>query len=251
MFSFFSLFLVIAAPGFGSFAETAYRRRHAPVSDLLNRSRCNSCATRIDVLSLLPIFGFMLTRGRCGICKAKISPYYFLTECGFLIVAVWAFSFAPAAHLFPSILFGWSLVLLSRIDIETFTLPDALTLAVLFLALSVLPYDQPYVVLDRALGLFSGFILLWFVEMLYQALRGTPGLGRGDAKLLGALGLWVGFSGLPSVLLIASLSALLFVIFISLIQRSKPSGQSMIAFGPWLCLAGWLVWMHGPILLST
>jgi prepilin signal peptidase PulO-like enzyme (type II secretory pathway) len=79
------------------------------------------------------------------------------------------------------------------------------------------------------IGAASGYAAMFMVEHLYRAIRGQDGLGRGDAKLFAAAGAWVGWSGLPLVLLIAAGSGLLVTIITG--RRDTP-----IPFGPFLAL---------------
>ena len=76
-------------------------------------------------------------------------------------------------------------------------------------------------------------------------------MGRGDAKLLGASGLWVGWTRLPDVLLIASLSGLLAALLYNRLLRHELSASTPVAFGPWLALAGWISWLSGPLFVPA
>ena len=66
----------------------------------------------------------------------------------------------------------------------------------------------PAPLLDRVIGGVAGFAALWLVAFGYRRLRGREGLGGGDAKLFGAIGLWLGWRALPAVLLVAALLGL-------------------------------------------
>lgn len=95
-----------------------------------------------------------------------------------------------------------------------------------------------------------GFAVFAFIAKLYRRIRGRDGLGLGDAKLLGALGAWVGWQGLPTVVLYAAGAGLLWALARSLVRpgRFKPlDPKQRLPFGPFLCLAGWLVWLYGPL----
>ena len=66
----------------------------------------------------------------------------------------------------------------------------------------------------------------------------------GDVKLLAAAGAWVGWQGLPWLLLIAAAAALA-VVLIAAVVRRRLTPAAPIPFGPFLCLALWLVWLYG------
>ena len=86
------------------------------------------------------------------------------------------------------------------------------------------------------IGTLTGYLSLRILAGLSQVMMGREGLGRGDAKLLAALGAWLGWQALPLILLIAALSSLL-VIGLWRSVHGSPLRQPL-AFGPWLALGG-------------
>ncbi|HCX09901.1 MAG TPA: prepilin peptidase, partial [Hyphomonas sp.] len=74
---------------------------------------------------------------------------------------------------------------------------------------------------------------------------------RGDAKLLGALGVWTGWAGLAPIMLVASASALVGVIGLSALGIRKVDADTPIPFGPFIALGGWVVWLGGRFFLPT
>lgn len=143
-------------------------------------------------------------------------------------------------------LLGWQLLLIAVIDAEHFRLPDQLTLPLLVtggLAALVLDHTAP---LDAVIGAAAGFSSLWLLAFAYRRLRGRDGLGDGDPILLAAGGAWVGWIGLPGLVLWASVAGLSFVAARVLVGR-KVAGDDRLPFGP--CLAGgiWLTWTLGPL----
>jgi leader peptidase (prepilin peptidase)/N-methyltransferase len=102
---------------------------------------------------------------------------------------------------------------------------------------------------DHLIGAAAGFAVFAGIAAIYRRLRGREGLGLGDAKLLAALGAWVGWQGLPTIVLYAALAGLLWAIAGAL--RGAPlHARHRIPFGPFLSLAGWLVWLYGPLTLG-
>ncbi|MCZ6586367.1 MAG: A24 family peptidase [Alphaproteobacteria bacterium] len=90
-----------------------------------------------------------------------------------------------------------------------------------------------------------GLTLFLVVGATFRRLRGYEGLGGGDAKLFAAAGAWVGWPGLPSVLLIASVAALA-VVLVMIAAGRRGMAHQEIAFGPYLCVGFWIVWLYGP-----
>lgn len=145
-----------------------------------------------------------------------------------------------------TVIFGWCLLALAVIDLKTFLLPDGLNLAVFLLGCAMVAAFRQAAWPWHLAGAIAGYGLLWLVEIAYRRFRRMDGLGRGDAKLLGAIGMWVSLEGIPPVLLIASLSGILAVIGRSILRQEPVSGQSAIAFGPWIALGGYAVWLAMP-----
>ena len=165
---------------------------------------------------------------------------------GAAAVGVWAALAQPtplAAVL--TALLGWQLLLISVIDAEHFRLPDQLTLPLLAtggLAAVLLDHTAP---LDALIGAAAGFASLWLLAFAYRRLRGREGLGDGDPFLLAAGGAWVGWIGLPGVLLWAS-AAGLSLAAARLLTGSKVSAADRLPFGPCLAVGIWLTWLLGP-----
>ncbi|MCA8901122.1 MAG: prepilin peptidase [Hyphomonas sp.] len=162
-------------------------------------------------------------------------PVRALVVAGAYLAGLWL---APPSLIVFTALLGLLLVALAWIDLDEFRLPDLLTLSVAILgALMVfLTWQDLFVWHILAGGL--GFLWLLAVEIGYRRLRGRDGLGRGDVKLFGALGIWVGLMGLPFMLLIGSASGLIWAVLTG--RTAQADGR--IAFGPWICLGGWVVW---------
>lgn len=127
------------------------------------------------------------------------------------------------------------------IDQRTGRIPDLLNLALGgagLIATTLLGRD----LLAAALGAGVGYGALWAVNEAFLRARGYEGIGMGDAKLAAALGVWLGWAGLPFVVLIASASGLAGVGLARVLGRPL-SAQSVIAFGPYLALGGAIVWL--------
>lgn len=134
---------------------------------------------------------------------------------------------------------GWLLVLLAAIDHLHGILPDRLNLALLMLGLLALLLDPGApALLDGLAGGVGGAGAFALLAYGYQALRGRSGLGGGDIKLMGALGVWVGLAALAWVVLLAATAALVAALWQS---GGRFEGRRAIRFGPWLAMAGFVV----------
>ena len=153
----------------------------------------------------------------------------------------------PVWPILQALVLAVPLIAMSVVDLRSFRLPDALTLPLLILGLARTRLEDPTAQLDHGIAAVLGYTLLASLAYVYMRLRNRRGLGLGDAKLMAASGAWLGTDGLLSSLLLASFSALAFVLLGP--RDGQPlSGQTKIAFGPFLALGIWLTWLYGPLI---
>jgi leader peptidase (prepilin peptidase)/N-methyltransferase len=247
--NFSSLFLLVSAPFVGSFLGLLVMRVpvHQPV--ILARSRCQSCKRGLGWRDLIPVMSWAFTGGRCRYCRTRLSAFYPTIELAAFLIALWAVAVLPVSIAWIGAGFGWTLLALAAIDQRRFILPDMLTLPLMFAGLTVAQLLTPERILDHLLGGAVGFGGFWAIGWLYRTLRDRDGLGAGDVKLMGALGTWVAWQGVPTLIFYAAVAGLASATVMTVIGH-RMSGASRIAFGPYLCLGGWLVWLYGPVLLS-
>lgn len=123
---------------------------------------------------------------------------------------------------------------LAWIDIRNGIIPDWLNLAVAGLGLVRITATSDLSATMEAVGesLAIG-VAFWLLRRLYFAYREVQGLGLGDVKFLAAAAIWVGFAGIPLVLLIATMTALVCAGVLQLSGRAL-SAQTSLSFGPFL-----------------
>ena len=237
---------VVAAPFIGSFIGLVAHRLPRAEPIVFGRSVCTSCHTPLSARDLVPLVSWLAARGRCRHCDVTLSARYPLTELAALGVAVWAASVLSGWSIVIGCLLGWALLTLSLIDLREKMLPDAITLPLIAIGLAATLVLEPLNPLTHVIGAAGGLTLFLVVGGTFRRLRGYDGLGGGDAKLFAAAGAWVGWPGLPSVLLIASVGALAVVLGIMVVGR-RNFAREEIAFGPYLCFGFWIVWLYGPL----
>ncbi len=166
----------------------------------------------------------------------------------FLVPAALAFGDARPAPpvLLITVVLGSALLALSLIDVRTMRLPDAMTIPLIVagpLLAFLLGWSNP---VWHAAAAALAYLTVFGLAEGYRAATGREGLGMGDAKLFAAAGGWLGPEGLPSVLLVACLTALAAVacwhVLVAPVTRT-----TRIPFGPALALGFWGVWLFGPI----
>jgi leader peptidase (prepilin peptidase)/N-methyltransferase len=130
------------------------------------------------------------------------------------------------------------LAYLAYIDLRTFRLPDAITipLTILGMYFNSFPSIQFVALSDSIIGALVGYCLLWLLNRLYRHFKKRDGIGMGDAKLLAALGAWLGWGALPGILFLASVTGL--IGGMAWLKLNKQSPGSAFPFGPFLVIAG-------------
>ncbi len=240
---------VVAAPFVGSFLSVVVTRLPEGRGIVFGRSACPHCGQALGLRDLVPVASWLWRRGRCRTCGAAIGWLYPALELGAFGLALWAALAVPAPVVWWSCGFGWLLLALAAIDLRCLRLPDALTLPLGLGGLAFAGLMVPALLADHALGAALGFAACWGLAAAYRAFRGREGLGGGDARLLAAGGAWVSWEGLGGTMAIAAVSALLVVAGLLLGGR-RLTGDSMLPFGPFLCLGLWLTWLYGPLMLG-
>ena len=133
-----------------------------------------------------------------------------------------------------------TLVYLAYIDFRSFQLPNAITLPMIAIGIlfNVVGMPDPGLAspISSLLGAITGFTLLWALDKMYYLSKKQHGIGLGDAKLLSALGAWLGLGAIPNILLIASIAGVLGGVL--WLHFQKQTIRSAFPFGPFLAFAG-------------
>jgi leader peptidase (prepilin peptidase)/N-methyltransferase len=232
-------FVVGLAPFIGSFLGVVIRRLPAGRPLVAGRSACDVCRHPLSPLDLMPVVSFLALNGRCRHCHALIDRFHLTIEIASLVLALLVCLIEPdASRRWLDCGLGWTLLTLAWIDLSTLRLPDVLTLPLLLAGLAATRWLRPDLLTDHAAAAAVGYLGFRGLALLYRRLRGREGLGAGDAKLVAALGAWVGLGALPWAIALGAGVTLLFAI-----PRGEPRATRILPFGPGLALAGWLVWM--------
>jgi leader peptidase (prepilin peptidase) / N-methyltransferase len=215
-----------------------------PPGIVVEPSHCPHCQHKLSWYENIPVFSWLALRGRCRNCKTPISIQYPAVELltMLLVVAcVWRFGFGWQG--FGASLLSCFLVAMSGIDVRTQLLPDQLTLPLLWLGL-IASVDNLFVPAKAAIaGAVLGYLSLWVVYWIYKQLTGKVGMGHGDFKLLAALGAWAGYKALLPIVMLSSIVGAI-VGSIWLMTKGRDQGTP-IPFGPYLAIAGWIVFLWG------
>lgn len=232
----------------GSFLAAVSVRLPAEEDVVARPSACRACGRRLKPWNLIPLVSWLVQKGRCAACGASISFRYPLIEAGAGVIGLWAGLHGGADPWLglATALLGWQLLLIAVVDGEHFWLPDVLTWPLALSGLIAAGLRAGGAPWDQVLGAALGFGLLWLVGEGYRRVRGRQGLGGGDPFLFGGTGAWVGWMGLPSVLLWAAVGGLS-VVAARLLLRRPVRGDDRLPFGVFLAGGAWLVRLFGPL----
>jgi leader peptidase (prepilin peptidase)/N-methyltransferase len=201
------------------------------------RSACPACGARVTALQNIPIVSWLALRGKCAACRARIAARYPVIELLAGLVAAYAvWRYGPSLAALGAMAFGWALLALTAIDLDTQLLPDDITLPLLWAGL-LINLGGTFAPLRSALiGAVAGYLALWLVYWAFRLATGKEGMGYGDFKLLAAIGAWLGWQKLPMVILLSSVVGA--VVGIALIVFARHGREKPIPFGPYLAAAG-------------
>jgi leader peptidase (prepilin peptidase)/N-methyltransferase len=253
----------ILGAAIGSFLNVVVYRVPLGLSIVSPPSACPRCENPISRRDNIPVLSWLLLRGKCRNCDARISVRYpiveVLTAVLFVMVAL---AFDPftggvtgtgiAAGVLVLIAFLYLMavsVALTAIDLDVHRLPNAIVLpayavgGILLGAAGLLAGD--FAQIGRAVAgaamLFAFYYLLAFVY--------PGGMGFGDVKLAGVLGLFLGFLGWPQLIVGVGAAFILGgVLGILLIAIGRATRKSGIPFGPWMLLGAWVgIYVGAPL----
>ncbi|MES2528499.1 MAG: prepilin peptidase [Bdellovibrionota bacterium] len=232
----YSFYALVFGLLIGSFLNVVILRLPAEKDLVKARSACPQCGTQLRWYHNIPLFSFLFLRGKCGFCGKRISWRYPLIELLTGLIAFWLFPASWDSMNLAIYAFHFTLACIFIchffIDLDHQLLLDSLNL---YLLAIVLPYvfffyHWNYWVIGAGLG-FGGTLL---VTWLFYKIRGQIGLGGGDIKLYGILGLLLGPTGIVfNIFLSCFVGALVGLLLIALQKTTKdkplPFGPSILA----------------------
>ena len=225
----------------GSFLNVVAYRLPRHESLVHPPSRCPECGTEIKPYDNVPVLGWLWLRGRCRACKASISPRYPIVEatCAALAVAV-----VLAKHSAHDIVLGLVLVAvlvpIALIDLDVRTIPNKLTgpaaVAAIAIGAALRPSWLPEQLIAGAAA--AGFLLAF-------ALVYPKGMGMGDVKLAGVLGLFLGRSVAVAILAAVLIGTVVGVAVMARVGVGE-GRKTAVPFGPFLAIGGVIGLLAGP-----
>jgi leader peptidase (prepilin peptidase)/N-methyltransferase len=240
-------FATIAAPFgllIGSFLNVVAYRLPRGLSIVKPRSRCTTCGEEVRPYDNVPVLSWLFLRGRCRHCGETISARYPAVELvTALVFAAVVVVRGADAGLLLDLPFAAMLIAVASIDLEHRIVPNKILLPLALWGLAVgavVDLDAlPSHVLAGAAA---------FTALLVAALAYPGGMGMGDVKLAGVMGIYLGLSVAPSLLVAFLLGS---VVGIAIMARHGAGARKKgVPFAPFMALGGLVGLLAGPELID-
>jgi prepilin signal peptidase PulO-like enzyme (type II secretory pathway) len=233
---FFSTQFFIFGLLIGSFLNVVIIRLPVGKDLVKTRSACPSCGNNLRWFHNIPILSFLALKGKCGFCGTRISWRYPLIELSTGLVSFWLMpeilSTQSMAYYIFYFLIACIFICHFFIDLDHHLLLDSLNL---YLLVAILPYafisyHWQFWLIGGVIGFGGPFTITW----LFYKLRGQVGLGGGDIKLYGILGLLFGPMGIIFTIFFSCLVGAVWGL--ASIALKKTTKETPMAFGPAILL---------------
>jgi leader peptidase (prepilin peptidase) / N-methyltransferase len=224
----------------GSFLNVVAHRLPRAQSLVRPRSRCPGCGTQLRAVENVPVVSWLALRGRCHHCGAGISPRYPIVELvtAGLYAAV-AATQDDAVRIVLGLLLVTALVPITLIDLDHRIIPNKITgPAAIAAVVAIVALDSSFLA-EAAIAAVAGGGFFLVAAILYPR-----GMGMGDVKLAGMLGLYLGRAVAPAIF-----AALIggVVVGAAIIARkgAKEGRKTAVPFGPFLAVGGLIAFFVG------
>ncbi|HEY8816809.1 MAG TPA: prepilin peptidase [Candidatus Dormibacteraeota bacterium] len=217
----------------GSFLSVVAHRVPRGESIVGPRSRCASCGAQIAAYDNIPIFSWLLLHGRCRHCGERISARYPLIEIatGLLFALTVLVLHGEPAQLVLGLAFVATLAAITLTDLELRLIPNKILLVSAIAGVALAAGLEPSSLPERAIAAAAAGGLLFAIAFAYPR-----GMGMGDVKLAAVMGLYLGRSVAPALLIGFAAGSLFGLAMIA--RHGAAARKQAVPFGPFLALGG-------------
>ncbi len=240
--SLINLFIIVFGLVIGSFLNVVIYRLPRERSIVRPPSACAKCHEPIAWHENIPLISFLILRGRCSQCDHKISVRYPLVEAltAFLFLLTWRGTGLDVAQ-FRNWFFVSIGIAITCSDLDFRIIPDELSLGGWVIGALTAYWDGRNEFWPLILASLLGFGAFFAFGLIYEKITGRSGLGGGDVKFMGTIGVFLGFAGIWSTLMISSILGSGIGLAYGYWQKRKEGTEhegallrSAIPFGPFL-----------------
>ena len=234
-----TIIIALFGVAIGSFLNVCADRLPRGKSLIRPGSHCDHCRHPLSPKDLIPIVSYLWMRGQCRYCHKPVALRVLLVEAGTgLMFAFLYWFYGSGVHFTITAFYGCIFIIILVIDLEHHIIPNKI----------VYPAAGAALIIDTFLpgpGIVNGLIggAIGFVFLLIPALVSPKGMGWGDVKMAGLIGLVTGFPLVLVALIVAIVPAGIFAIILLLLKMKNR--KEAIPFGPFLSLATMVALLWG------
>jgi leader peptidase (prepilin peptidase)/N-methyltransferase len=241
------MYFLLAAPFgllIGSFLNVVAYRLPRGESLVKPRSRCTSCGEEVRPYDNVPVLSWLLLRGRCRHCRASISARYPAVELATaLVFAAVALVRGLDAGLLLDLPFAAMLIAVASIDLEHRIVPNRILLPMAVWGVGAAAVIRPEALPEALIAAGAAFLALLLAALAYPG-----GMGMGDVKLAGVMGLYLGAAVAPALLTAFLLGS---VVGVAIVARHGAAARKKgVPFAPFMALGGLVGLLAGPELID-
>jgi leader peptidase (prepilin peptidase)/N-methyltransferase len=197
-------------------------------------SHCTACNKPIRWFNNIPLISYLLLRGKCAECGTSYHWRYPLVE--FLTAVLFFFSFRGHVdiaqfRIWFFIAIGMAIIF---IDLDHRIIPDELSLGGWAIGFLTAYWDFRNGFGHLVLASIGGFGFFFIFALIYEKITGRVGLGGGDIKFMGTIGIFLGLGGIWATLMISSVLGVIVGLIVGRIQKSDELLKTAIPYGPFL-----------------
>ena len=262
----YGIFVFLLTTAIGSFLNVVIYRLPLKMNLAKPASHCPKCNNPIKWYDNIPIISYIALRGKCRYCKEKISPRYLIVEALTGVFSTLIFiRFGVSFNALFGIILFLTLIPIAFIDFEHLLIPDSciiilLVLGILGLFFNNLSYGEGVININYVSKLISlGIVLVFsFIVILLERLLKRDLMGGGDLKLLGVVGLLLGWQLLLMVIALSSILACIVEIARERIHKQNIKRKeekedtviieeetNLFAFGPYIAISAIVIYCFG------
>jgi leader peptidase (prepilin peptidase)/N-methyltransferase len=231
----------------GSFLNVVAWRLPRGESLVRPRSKCPGCSAQLKPYDNVPVLSWLALRGRCRGCGEKISARYPVVEAvtAALYVAVVAAKSDDVLQMTLGLVLVTFLVPIAVIDFDLKIIPNKLTAPAAVLAVALGAVLEPSY-LPEQLAAGAGALIFF----LLPALVHKKGMGMGDVKLVGVLGLYLGRNVAPAIMIALVVGVVVGAAVVAMKGMSE-GRRTKVPFGPFLALGGLIAFFAGDAIVDS
>jgi len=229
----------------GSFLTVVAHRVPEGQSIVGPRSQCPGCGAQIAARDNIPVLSWLILRGRSRCCDQRISARYPLTELalGALFVVIALVLRDDPGELALGLVFASTLVAVTVTDLERRIIPNKILAVSAVIGLTLAAATDPGSLPERLIAAAAAGGLLFVAALAYPR-----GMGMGDVKLAALMGIYLGSSVAPALLIALASGSLVGMAMIA--RHGAAARKQAIPFGPFLALGGVVALLVGPELID-